>query len=74
MKCPICGKKKFYERKYDNNIRLIDFGDRTIMEAKKIHRARSYVCDKCGFSLYGDHARRIRKEMKYLEEVGNGSN
>jgi len=73
LKCPICGKKKFYERKYDNQIRLIDFGDRTITNGKKIHRKKSYVCNSCGFSLYGDHARSIRKEMKYLEEIKVGS-
>lgn len=74
MKCPICEGRKFYERKYDNNIRMIDFTDRTITKQKKIHRKKSYVCLKCGFSLYGDHATRIRKEIAYLEEMENESN
>ena len=74
LKCPICEGRKFYERKYDNKIRMIDFTDRTITNQKKIHRRKSYVCLKCGFSLYGDHATRIRKEMKYLEIIDGGNN
>ena len=74
MKCPICGNKKFLEKKYDNAIKLIDFTDRTIMKSKKVFRKKLYVCMHCGFSLYGRYATQIRKEIKYLEEVENGSN
>ena len=48
---------------------MIDFDDRVIVNDKKVFRKKSYVCEHCGFSLYGNYATQLRKEMKYLEEV-----
>ena len=68
LKCPICGNRTFIEKKWNKNCREINFVTREINPIKVDKRRKYYHCAKCGFSLYGSDATRIRTEMKYLEE------
>jgi len=71
MKCPICGGRVFEERWWDTQIRIINFEVQTILPSKKNTKKKHYYCanSKCGFRLYGQDEMKLKKEMKFLDEV-----
>jgi hypothetical protein len=71
MKCPICGSRVFEERFWSPKIRVINFENRHIITGKKNTRKKHYYCANgaCGFRLYGQDEMKLKKEMKFLDEV-----
>jgi hypothetical protein len=71
LKCPICGGNVFEERCWDKEIRVINFEIRNIFTARKNTKKKHYYCanSSCGFRLYGQDEMKLKKEMKFLEEV-----
>jgi hypothetical protein len=71
MICPICGNRVFIEKKWDSKMKVINFETREISIQKQTSRQKSYYCSvsDCGYRLYGSDDTKLRKEMKYLNEV-----
>lgn len=74
MKCPICEKKMFIERKYDKNIRMINFEIGETLDSIDKSRKVFYECANCGYKPYGTDLTRLRRELKGIEEGLRGKN